>query len=317
MNTPVNSLGNIPGNIAKSLALDSQGLDGLRLQARQEPDKALKLAAKQFETVFMNMMLKSMRDATPQEGMFDSEQTKMFTSMLDQQLAQSMGNRGVGLADMMVKQLSRHMPAAAPAVSSSALAAPPVPGAAEGLSAVSKPVLQQNIATLAASGPAKSSLPSAYNENVQQDFVQRMLPHAAIASRETGLPAQQMIGQAALESGWGRRTIRMADGTDSHNLFGIKTGANWQGKVAEVKTTEYHNGVASKPTEKFRAYDSYADAFRDYARLLSGNDRYAEVLKQGGNAHGFAQALQNSGYATDPLYAEKLVKVIGRVQNLA
>lgn len=317
MNTPVNSLGNIPGNIAKSLALDSQGLDGLRLQARQEPDKALKLAAKQFETVFMNMMLKSMRDATPQEGMFDSEQTKMFTSMLDQQLAQSMGNRGVGLADMMVKQLSRQMPAAAPAVTSSALASPPVPGAAEGLSAASKPALLQNIAALAASGPAKSSLPSAYNENVQQDFVQRMLPHAALASRETGLPAQQMIGQAALESGWGRRTIRMADGTDSHNLFGIKTGANWQGKVAEVKTTEYHNGVASKPTEKFRAYDSYADAFRDYARLLNGNDRYAEVLKQGGNAHGFAQALQHSGYATDPLYAEKLVRVIGRVQNLA
>lgn len=303
------------GNVAKSLALDSQGLDGLRLQAKQEPDKALKLAAKQFETVFMNMMLKSMREATPQEGMFDSEQTKMFTSMLDQQLAENMGNRGVGLADMMVKQLSRQTPAAAPAVSSSALASTVAAG--EGLPAVGKPAIQQNVATLAASVPAKSSLPSAYNENVQQDFVQRMLPHAAIASRETGLPAQQMIGQAALESGWGRRTIRMADGTDSHNLFGIKAGPNWQGKVVEAKTTEYHNGVASKPTEKFRAYDSYADAFRDYARLLSGNERYAEVLKQGGNAHGFAQALQASGYATDPLYADKLVKVIGRVNSLA
>ena len=316
MSTPVNSLGNISGNIAKSLALDSQGLDGLRLQAKQDPDKALKLAAKQFETVFMNMMLKSMRDATPQEGMFDSEQTKMFTSMLDQQLAENMGSRGVGLADLMVKQLSRQTPAAAPAVSSSAVASPAA-AAAERMPAVSQPAMPKNIATLAASAPAKSSLPSAYNENVQQDFVQRMLPHAAIASRETGLPAQQMIGQAALESGWGRRTIRMADGTDSHNLFGIKAGANWQGKVAEVKTTEYHNGVASKPMEKFRAYDSYADAFRDYARLLSGNERYAEVLKQGGSVHGFAQALQSSGYATDPLYAEKLVKVIGRVNTLA
>jgi peptidoglycan hydrolase FlgJ len=313
VNTPVNSLGSISGNIAKSLALDSQGLDGLRLQAKQEPDKALKLAAKQFETVFMNMMLKSMRDATPQDGMFDSEQTKMFTSMLDQQLAQSLGNRGVGLADMMVKQLSRQMPAAAP----STLVSPPAAGATEGLSAVMNPAVQQNAITPAASAPAKSSLPSAYSESVQQDFVQRMQPHAAIASRETGLPAHQMIGQAALESGWGRRIIRMADGTDSHNLFGIKAGASWQGKVAEVKTTEYRNGVASKPTEKFRAYDSYADAFRDYANLLSGNERYAEVMKQGGNAHGFAQALQDSGYATDPMYAEKLVKVIGRVQTLA
>lgn len=305
------------GNVAKSLALDSQGMDGLRLQAKQDPDKALKLAAKQFETVFMNMMLKSMRDATPQEGMFDSEQTKMFTSMLDQQLAENMGSRGVGLADLMVKQLSRQTPAAAPAVSSSAFVLPPVAAPEEGLKAVSKPALQQYTVGLAASVPVKGGVPSAYNENVQQDFVQRMLPHAAIASRETGLPAQQMIGQAALESGWGRRTIRMADGSDSHNLFGIKAGANWQGKVAEAKTTEYHNGVASKPTEKFRAYDSYADAFRDYARLLSGNERYAEVLKQGGNAHGFAQALQESGYATDPLYAEKLVKVIGRVNALA
>ena len=298
MSAPVNTLGNsprdIPGKAAQSLALDSQSLDGLRLQAKQEPDRALKLAAKQFETVFMNMMMKSMREATPQEGMFDSEQTKMFTSMLDQQLSENMGSRGIGLADLMVKQLSRQ------ASYAEQVAAAPQPAA------IAAPVTAR----------AGSALPSAYNENSQQDFVQRMLPHAAIASRETGLPAHQMIGQAALESGWGRRAIRMADGTDSHNLFGIKAGANWQGKVAEVKTTEYHNGVASKPMEKFRAYDSYADAFRDYARLLSGNQRYADVLKQGGDTHGFAQALQNSGYATDPLYAEKLVKVIGRVQTL-
>jgi peptidoglycan hydrolase FlgJ len=292
---PVNTLHNSTGNVANSLALDSQSLDSLRLQARQEPDKALKLAAKQFETVFMNMMLKSMREATPQEGMFDSEQTKMFTSMLDQQLAENMGSRGIGLADLMVKQLSRHSSNAAHTAAVPEMAAKPA-----------TPVIAS----------ASSALPSAYNENVQQDFVQRMLPHAAIASRETGLPAHQMIGQAALESGWGRRTIRMADGTDSHNLFAVKAGANWQGKVAEAKTTEYHNGVASKPTEKFRAYDSYADAFRDYARLLSRNERYADVLKQGDDAYGFAQALQNSGYATDPLYAEKLVKVIGRVQAL-
>lgn len=299
MSMPVNTLANSTANVANSLALDSQSLDSLRLQARQEPDKALKLAAKQFETVFMNMMLKSMREATPQEGLFDSEQTKMFTSMLDQQLAQNMGSRGIGLADLMVKQLSRH--------SSNAEQAAAIPGVVSKPGALPAPVTTK----------ASSALPSAYNENVQQDFVQRMLPHATRVSRETGLPAHQMIGQAALESGWGRRAIRMADGSDSHNLFGIKAGANWQGKVVEVKTTEYINGVASKPMEKFRAYDSYADAFRDYARLLSGNERYADVLKQGGDVSGFAQALQSSGYATDPLYAEKLVKVIGRVQTLA
>lgn len=287
-------------NNTDALAVDSKSLDALKAQAKQAPDKALASAAKQFEAVFMNMLLKSMREATPQEGMFDSEQTKMFTSMLDQQLSQTMGgSRGIGLADMMVKQLSRHTnPLEKSAV---------MPEHADKAGAVMSAL------------PVKASkaLPSAYNENVQQDFVQRMLPHATIASRETGLPAHQMIGQAALESGWGRREILMADGSNSYNLFGIKAGADWKGKVAQVKTTEYHNGVASKPVEKFRAYDSYADSFRDYAKLLSDNPRYAAVLEQGNSVQGFAQALQNSGYATDPKYAEKLTQVIGRVNTLA
>jgi peptidoglycan hydrolase FlgJ len=256
-------------------------------------------AAKQFEAVFMNMLMKSMRDATPQEGMFDSEQTKMFTSMLDQQLSQNMGSRGMGLADLMVKQLSRQT------------------SAVQAAAVLQEQTGKSDAAITALPARASSALPSAYSENVQQDFVQRMLPHAAIASRETGLPAHQMIGQAALESGWGRREIKMADGSNSYNLFGIKAGANWTGKVAEAKTTEYHNGVASKPVEKFRAYDSYADSFRDYARLLSENPRYATVLEQGASVQGFARALQSSGYATDPKYAEKLVQVIGRVNTLA
>jgi peptidoglycan hydrolase FlgJ len=286
-------------NNLNGLAVDSQSLDALRAQAKQAPDKALVTAAKQFEAVFMNMLMKSMRDATPQEGMFDSEQTKMFTSMLDQQLSQNMGSRGMGLADLMVKQLSRQAGAVQPVAVMQEQASKPAPA-----------LTQLPVKT-------SSALPSAYKENVQQDFVQRMLPHAAIASRETGLPAHQMIGQAALESGWGRREIKMADGSNSYNLFGIKAGANWKGKVAEVKTTEYQNGVASKPVEKFRAYDSYADSFRDYARLLSENPRYATVLEQGESVQGFARALQSSGYATDPKYAEKLVQVIGRVNTLA
>ena len=289
-------------NNADALAVDSRSLDALKVQAKQTPDKALASAAKQFEAVFMNMLLKSMREATPQEGMFDSEQTKMFTSMLDQQLSQTLGgSRGIGLADMMVKQLSRQA------------------GKIEQVGNMPEQVIKAGAGASIAVLPAKSTkaLPSAYNENVQQDFVQRMLPHATLASRETGLPAHQMIGQAALESGWGRREILMANGSNSYNLFGIKAGADWQGKVAQVKTTEYHNGVASKPVEKFRAYDSYADSFRDYAKLLSENPRYASVLEQGNSVQGFARALQNSGYATDPKYAEKLTQVIGRVNTLA
>jgi flagellar protein FlgJ len=219
--------------------------------------------------------------------------------MLDQQLSQSVGgSHGIGLADMMVKQLSRQSAGVK----------------AESLSGKADIAATQ----VSANKPATPrAVPSAYSENAQQDFVQRMMPYALEASQDTGLPAHQMIGQAALESGWGKREILMADGSNSFNLFGIKAGASWTGKVAAVKTTEYHQGVASKPVEKFRAYDSYADSFRDYAKLLSENPRYAKVLEQSDSAQGFARALQQSGYATDPKYAEKLVQVIGRVNTLA
>ena len=266
-----------------TLALDTQSLEQLRAQARQSPDQALKAAAQQFESVFLNMMLKSMREATPQDGMFDSEQTRMFTGMLDQQLAQSMASRGVGLADIMVKQLSGEMMAP---------------------DSVQKIGAQTSI----------NALPSAYSGNAQQDFVNRMLPYASQASQDSGVPPQLMLGQAALESGWGKREIRMADGSNSFNLFGIKASGGWNGKVAEVMTTEYKNGIAHKQVEKFRAYPSYAEAFRDYAAMISNNPRYANVLQQGGDVAGMTQAIQKGGYATDPNYADKLARVMGMLK---
>lgn len=282
-----------------SLALDPQSLGQLRLQAKQSPDQALKAAAQQFEAVFLNMMLKSMREASPQDGMFDNEQTKMFTGMLDQQLSQSMANRGVGLADVMVKQLSRNM-------GNPAGNAQPVPLAQSAIPRAS---------VLAPQSPV-SALPSTYSATAQQDFVNRMLPHARQASQATGVPPHLMLGQAALESGWGKREIRMADGSTSYNLFGIKANPGWNGKVAEVMTTEYKNGVAYKQVEKFRAYSSYAEAFQDHANMIGKNPRYAEVLQQGGDVAGMAQAIQKAGYATDPNYADKLANVMGRM-NLA
>ena len=274
-------MGVVPNNIS-NLASDAQSLDKLRYEAKQSPDKALKVAAQQFEMVFLNMMLKTMREATPQDGVMDSEQTKMFTGMLDQQLAQEMSTRGVGLADVMVRQLSRTLPNAA--------AAP----------------VTSNV----------NSVPSAYNADTQQSFVDRLQPHAQAASRTTGIPAHLILGQAALESGWGKREIKMADGSSSFNLFGVKAGKGWNGKVAEITTTEYANGVAHKQTERFRAYGSYTEAFQDYAKLLSDNPRYAAVMGQEG-AQGFAQELQKAGYATDPNYADKLVKVISSVSARA
>ncbi len=286
------------------LAIDAKALGQLKLQASKTPDKALKAAAQQFEALFMNMMLKSMRDATPQDGAFDNEQTRMFTGMLDQQLAQNMSSgRGVGLADMLVKQLSQNGQGSA--LRSQQLA----PGALNPQSSILNP--QSSV-----SNPQSSAVPSAYNAATQQDFVNQMTPHALKASSASGVPPELMLSQAALESGWGRRQILMPDGTKSHNLFGVKAGANWHGKVAEVTTTEYRNGVACKQVEKFRAYDSYDEAFKDYANMLSSNPRYAGVMQQSGNPTGMAQALQKSGYATDPKYAEKLVSVM-RQMNIA
>jgi flagellar protein FlgJ len=145
------------------------------------------------------------------------------------------------------------------------------------------------------------------------EFKARVGAYAQEVSQATGIPVQFMLGQAALESGWGKRELRATDGTPSYNLFGIKAGAGWKGPVVEAVTTEYINGIAHKKVEKFRAYPSYAEAFRDYANLLSTNPRYTEVLRQAVqrlDAEGFAHALQRAGYATDPAYGDKLGRII-------
>jgi flagellar protein FlgJ len=141
-------------------------------------------------------------------------------------------------------------------------------------------------------------------------FQDKLADAAEEAEQATGVPAKFMLGQAALETGWGRRVIRNADGSSSNNLFGIKAGPGWKGKVATAVTTEYVNGKPHARVEKFRAYDSHADAFKDYARMLSNNPRYEKVLAHGGDAATFAHGLQRAGYATDPQYAAKLSRII-------
>jgi flagellar protein FlgJ len=136
-----------------------------------------------------------------------------------------------------------------------------------------------------------------------------MKEHAIAASNATGIPAKFLLGHAALESGWGKGEIRTADGSPSHNLFGIKAGRNWKGATVDVTTTEYVDGAPRKMVQTFRAYASYAQAFQDYASLLQNSPRYAAVLKQSDGA-GFAQGLQRAGYATDPQYAEKLTRIL-------
>jgi flagellar protein FlgJ len=283
---------------SQSLAIDANGLSALRRSAEQNSPEALKGAAKQFEAVFMNMMLKSMRDATPQDGALDSDQSRMYTSMLDQQLSQNLASRGVGLADMLVKQLSGSLANQ---------------GAMNGQSAQSNPLGNATNAASASRGDTGTS--SNVKGKLSQPahiraFKERLSAGAEEASRTTGIPAKFMLGQAALETGWGKREIKSADGSNSHNVFGIKATGGWKGKVVTTATTEYVNGVPHTKMEKFRAYDSYADAFKDYASLLQKNPRYQAVLANAQDAVGFAKGLQRAGYATDPHYAAKLAHII-------
>lgn len=288
------------------LAIDVNGLAQTRLLAKEDPRAAMKQAAQQFEAVFLQMVLKAMRDASPGEGMFDNEQTRLYQSLLDQQLAQTLSARGsTGLAALIEQQLSRGLDnpfSAATAGERAGMRSAP----AESTPPVNPPLAPAPApAPAAPGGEGENSVPTPARE-----FVNRLWPHAAEASRMTGIPAHFMIAQAALETGWGRAELRAADGTPTYNLFGIKAGRGWKGAVAEATTTEYVNGAAQKTVERFRAYASYGEAFRDYAQLLASNPRYAEVLNQQ-DAAGFARGLQRAGYATDPMYAAKLERIIG------
>lgn len=324
-------------DISGQLAIDAQAVDRLRNQVRDNPQAGLKQTAKQFEALFLNMLMKSMREATPKDGLFDSDQSRFYTQMLDQQLVQNLSDKGIGLADMIVKQLAQTIDKEqAGAIDKASVLADEIvgenvqplvslmPGKIKDLPSqlwtnlnrsVAKPSFSpimplspSNRIGIAASSEAMDD-PAMYTVDQPREFVLNVLPHARKVARETGIPEHFMIAQAALETGWGKHQIRQANNQPSFNLFGIKASESWNGKVVEAVTTEYIDGKPQKLREKFRAYDSYEEAFRDYARLLQNNPRYAAVAKSR-SATAFAWGLQQAGYATDPSYAEKLLKII-------
>ena len=276
------------------LGLDSRALDSLRNEAARDPKAASRQAAVQFESLFMQMVMKSMREATAKAD--GSSGQDNFTGMLDAQFARQFAGRPGGLAEMIEKQLTGHMrnlpPVSPENQAAAAAAAPPPPPA-----------------PTAPAAPVKGA-------SAQTEFMRRMLPHAQAAERATGVPASFILGQAALESGWGRGEIRHPDGSPSFNLFGIKAGASWTGDTAQVRTTEYVDGQPVKQSARFRSYGSYAEAFSDYARLLADSPRYAGVVRGATTAESFAGGMQRAGYATDPQYASKLARTINHALSL-
>ncbi|RZI84927.1 MAG: flagellar assembly peptidoglycan hydrolase FlgJ [Rubrivivax sp.] len=306
------------GNSAQqSLSLDTRSLDKLKYATGKNPQGAIKDTAKQLETLFMQELMKSMRSTTMSTGMLDNAGSELGTSMLDSQMAGQMSGLPGGLSDMIIKQLQRQLGGG----DSTEAATPASPF--RGLGDMSTARFQQSrsadvAAAAAPPAAAAGSVAPASNRKLSnsEQFVLKHQAAAKAAEASTGIPANNILGQAALESGWGKHEPRMADGTSSRNLFGIKAGAGWTGKVAQVTTTEYSNGVARKVTAKFRAYDSYEDAFKDHAKLLSQSPRYSQTVAQADTAQGFARGLQKAGYATDPAYADKLTKVINTTLRL-
>lgn len=274
-----------------ALALNPQGLDALRLQAKKDGGKeSVHAAAAQFESYFMQMMLRSMRQTLSQDGPFDSQETRTFSDMFDQQISQSISKgRGVGLADMLAKQMQLSMQTK--------------PGIVAQARPYDLPAVPSPAAVIGAPAEARD-MPL-----TPRNFVNKLWPHAVDAAAELGVSPHVLLAQAALETGWGKHELRSSDG-NSFNLFNIKAGKNWTGGKVGADTTEYVNGKPVQQAASFRAYGSYGESFADYAHQIKTNPRYAGAMAQGGNAEGFVRGLQSGGYATDPSYADKILRVI-------
>ena len=274
---------------------DVRALANLRNTASTDPKAAVREAAKQFEGIFMQQLMKSMREASLSSGMLDNAGTKLGTEMLDTQFATQMTGLRGGLSEVIARQLERQLGEPLANMAADAAAA----------------------ATQAA--PTKSAAPlssSLQGKDRQIGFLKLHDGAAKAAEAATGIPANFMVAQAAHESGWGRHEIKNPDGSTSFNVFGIKAGSSWKGPVTEVTTTEVIGGQARKVKAKFRAYGSYEEAFTDYAKMMKNNPRYSKVVASSSSAQGFAQGLQKAGYATDPAYADKLTRMINTTLRL-
>jgi peptidoglycan hydrolase FlgJ len=287
--------------VAPSFYADFQGLDRLRASAARQDPQALREAARQFEGLFTAMMLKSMREASLGSGLGDSEETKTYQDMYDQQLALQMAHgKGLGLAEMLMQQLTRanaaHDTAATPATPASATSGSAAPAA-----------------VTPATGTAGADKISSAQ---QASFVRTLEPLAQSAGQSLGVAPDTLIAQAALETGWGRNIPSDGNGRSSANLFGVKAGDSWRGAAVQASTTEYDQGTPSTTRAAFRSYADASQSVGDYVSLLQTSPRYAGALGAGSDVHAFANGLQRGGYATDPDYVNKLVATVATLRQL-
>ncbi|MDP5053216.1 MAG: flagellar assembly peptidoglycan hydrolase FlgJ, partial [Congregibacter sp.] len=314
---------------------DFNSLANLRTAARQDADASLEDVARQFESLFVQMMLKSMREATTEGGLFDSHQMESYQQMHDQQLSLDLASRGgIGLAKVLVEQLrsdraglesntdsgpdfsldkasavsALRMPGSA-GVNQSAFELErylefPLPSGVRAPSALSMP-------SGLPSKPTNTSVTADGVPATPQEFIERLRPLAEQSARELGVDADVLLAQAALETGWGKHVTADAQRI-SNNFFNIKAGADWDGPTVTVQTLEYRDGVAVRESARFRAYATAEESFADYAALIQQSPRYSAAQGLVADAEQYLRELQRAGYATDPAYADKVLSIMAR-----
>ena len=273
-------------NAAQQNYLDFSALNHLKHRSKTDAKSTLKEVASEFETIFVKMVMKSMRSASFGDELFDSESAKFYRDMYDDQLSLELAkDGGIGLADILVKQLERYIP-------------------------------QDNISSFNKK-PIEKSDPVFIQDNVAEprftstkDFVHQLWPHAVNAAKELGTSPKVIIAQAALETGWGKYIIRKADGSSSNNLFNIKADKRWQGETSRIETLEYIGNIPRKESAQFRAYATLEESIQDYVNFLKNNSRYKAALQTDTNESQFIEKIHAAGYATDPNYNEKVKRIL-------
>ncbi len=292
---------------------DIAGLDKLRKQAVEGDEggekAALTAAAKQFEAIFTSMLFKSMRDANAsfESGLMDSQNQQFYRQMMDEQMSSELSSSGsLGLADMIVAQLSS--------------------GNVENQTAANKHVdfeammqkvdqVRESRANDAMTTVSVTRAQPKHSFDSPESFVDSMRPYAEKAARALGVDSSLLLAQAALETGWGQKLVSNSRGS-SNNLFNIKADKSWGGDKVATQTLEYHQGVPVKENAAFRSYNSFEESFNDYVRFLNQNPRYTTALRHGGNDEQFIRGIHQAGYATDPYYADKVLRVKAKIDQM-
>lgn len=296
---------------------DLSSLGQLKNQAKKDPDAALKQVAQEFESLFINMLLKNMRKSNELisggEGLFSSSESRFYQEMMDTQMAQTLAKSGgIGLSEALIRQLQGGVKSQAKdsegetELATHELARVQMLARQAAKDILSKESIQSSAEKVTTPGmPVENAV-----FQTPEAFVETLWPLAKQAGETLGVNPQAILAQAALETGWGRYPIAKEDGTASFNLFGIKADNRWQGERAVVTTLEYVDGVAKKQKAPFRAYDSFSHSFQDYADFISSSDRYKDAVLAGDDAAMFAAYLQKGGYATDPNYSDKIQNIL-------